>query len=139
MIRIRQITKCLILWKDRLMKKTDIKYYIYLQLLLIILSFGGVVSKTASVEKFLSFEWIVLYGVLVFILGIYAIFWQQILKHIMLSKAYACKAITVVWGMIWGVVFFHEHLTLTNILGGALVIAGVVLVASGKEPNDNSD
>lgn len=121
------------------MKKTDLRIYLLLHLLMLFMSFGGVVSKTAAGERFLSFRWICLYGVLLLILGLYAVFWQQILKHIMLSKAYACKAVTVVWGMIWGAVFFHEKLTLTNILGGALVIAGVVLIASGKGSNDNAD
>ena len=120
------------------MKNQNTKYYILLQLLLLVLSFGGVASKTAAGEQFLSFKWIVLYGILILILGIYAIFWQQILKHIPLSRAYACKAVTVVWGMIWGIVFFHEQLTVMNIIGGILVIIGVVLVTSGKDKDDNT-
>ena len=121
------------------MKHSNTRYYILLQLLMLLMSFGGVASKTAANERFLSLKWCMLYGVLLLILGVYAIFWQQILKHIMLSRAYACKAVMVVWGMIWGAVFFHEQLTATNIIGGVLVIAGVIFVASGKETYDNTD
>ena len=121
------------------MKRTEIRYYFLLHLLMLMLSFGGVVSKTASGLPFLSLKWILLYGVLLLILGLYAIFWQQLLRHIMLSRAYACKSVTIVWGMIWGVLFFHELLTVKHIIAGVLVIAGVVLIASGKETHDTAD
>ena len=38
----------------------------------------------------------------------------------------ADKAITVVWGLIWGLLFFHEKITLGKIAGVILVIAGVI-------------
>lgn len=121
------------------MKKTNTKYYIFLQLLLLFMSLGGVVSKTAAGEQVLSFKWCALYALLIFILGVYAIFWQQILKHIPLSRAYACKAVGIVWTMLWGVIIFHEVLTATNIIGGIMVLIGVIFVTSGKESHDDTD
>ena len=118
------------------MKKNDTKYYVLLMLLMLLMSFRGVCSKTAAGERFLSFRWCLFYGMLLGILGLYAVFWQQILKHVELSRAYACKAVTVVWGMVWGVVFFHESLTPANIIGGLLVIVGVILVTWGEKHDD---
>ena len=121
------------------MKNSNAKYYILLQLLLLVFSFGGVASKTAAGEQFLSFRWIMLYGILILILGIYAIFWQQLLKHILLSRAYACKALGIIWTMLWGVVFFHEQITVKNIIGAVLVMIGVLLVTVRKEQHDDTD
>ena len=105
---------------------------------MLLMSFGGVFFP-AAMEPFLSPKWIVLYGALLLILMIYALFWQQILKYIKLSTAYACKSVTVVWGMIWGVLLFNEQLTAKQIIGGVLVIGGVLLVSSGKEYRDKAD
>lgn len=73
------------------------------------------------------------------ILGTYAIFWQQIIKRMPLSSAYANKAITVVWGMIWGLLIFNESITIQKLLGALIVVTGVVLFAfseKGGEPED---
>jgi drug/metabolite transporter (DMT)-like permease len=121
------------------MKGSEKRYFILLHMLMLLMSFGGVFSKKAAAENFLSLKWLVLYGALLLVLMIYAVFWQQILKHMKLSTAYACKSATVVWGMIWGVLFFNEQLSVKQIIGGVFVIAGVILVASGKESHDKAD
>lgn len=61
------------------------------------------------------------------ILFIYAIGWQQIIKVLPLTTAYANKAITVVWGIVWGCVFFSEQITPGKLLGALLVVIGVVI------------
>jgi drug/metabolite transporter (DMT)-like permease len=114
-------------------KQSNLRYYLLLHALLLLFSTGGIFSKTAANEPFLSVKWILLYGALLTVLGIYAIFWQQILRHIPLNSAYICRSVTVVWGMLWGVLFFHEHLTAANLIGGGLVMAGVLLVVTGKQ------
>ena len=49
--------------------------------------------------------------------------------------AFANKAVTVIWGMVWGFFIFGESVSALNILGAAMVIVGVVLYAraDGKE------
>ena len=47
---------------------------------------------------------------MVAILGIYAIGWQQVIKRMPLTTAYANKAVTLVWGLVWGLLLFHEQL-----------------------------
>ena len=77
------------------------------------------------------------------ILFIYAIGWQQILKRLSLSMAFANKAVTVIWGMVWGFFIFGESVSALNIWGAAMVVVGVVLYAraDGKEekPGDSID
>lgn len=94
---------------------------------LLMYSFSGVFSKMASGFGFLSLEFCFCYGGLLLILGLYAIFWQQIIKRIPLTLAYANKAVTVIWGMIWGIVFFGESISATKVVGAVIVIVGVIL------------
>ena len=86
---------------------------------------------------------ILLYGGMLVILFIYAIGWQQILKRLSLSMAFANKAVTVIWGMVWGFFIFGESVSALNIWGAAMVVVGVVLYAraDGKEeqPGDSID
>ena len=72
-----------------------------------------------------------------FLLGFYAIGWQQIIKRLPLTTAFANKAVTVVWGIIWGAVFFHESITVGKVIGAALVIVGVVIYARADEGEVN--
>ncbi len=113
------------------MKK--IKPYIILNVVLLFYSLSGLFSKTASSKQFLSFEFILFYGLSLFILGVYAILWQQAIKRMPLNVAYANKAVTLVWGMVWGAIFFKEHISLANIIGAAVVLFGVILMVTGGE------
>lgn len=109
------------------MKKENLKILILLHILLAVLSLSGVFTKLASYEEFLSLKFIIYYGLVILVLGIYAIAWQQIIKRIPLTSAYANKAVTVVWGIIWGVIFFSEEIKPGKIVGAAIVISGILL------------
>ena len=100
----------------------------FLQLSILILSLTGILAKKASAVDFLSVEFITYYCLILFIMGIYAILWQQIIKKFELSVAYANKGSLIIWTFIWAVLFFQETITLNNILGAVLVIAGIVMV-----------
>ncbi len=115
------------------MKRLKIKNFIFLHLLLLIFSFCSVFSKLASQNEFLSFKFCMFYGLSILILGIYAIFWQQILKKFTLTTAFINKAITIVWGIIWGIVFFKEKIQLNMIVGAIIVFIGVSLVVLTDE------
>ena len=105
------------------------KYFIYLHILLVLYSLSAVFSKLASVEPFLSFKFCMFYGMVFFLLALYALCWQQIIKHLPLTVAYANKAITVVWGILWGMLIFGEKLTSGKVIGAVFVICGIVLYA----------
>lgn len=109
-----------------------------LHVLLFVYSFSGFFSKNASRQPFMSFEFCAFYAGMLAIMVIYAIGWQQILKHLPLTLAFANKAVTVVWGIVWGAVFFGEAITWPMILGAAIVMAGLVLfgIADAQERAD---
>ena len=115
------------------------KILIALHILLMVYSLDGILSKLASFESFMSFKWCLCYGGVVALLGIYAIGWQQIIKRMPLTSAYANKAVTVLWGIVWGFVFFNEHITLGKIVGALFIICGVILfsIADGDSASDD--
>ena len=106
-----------------------------LHLLLLVYSFSGCFSKTAAGQPFLSLKFILLYGGTLVILAVYALGWQQIIKRLPLTTAFANKAVTVVWGIVWGALFFGEAIPPGKLAGAALNIGGVVLFvkADGEE------
>lgn len=109
------------------MDKTKIKTLFGLHLLLMVYSMSSICSKMAAGSKFLSFRFCLFYAIIVALLGLYAIGWQQIIKRLPLTVAFANKSVTVVWGIIWGLVFFHEKITVGKLVGALFVIAGVIL------------
>ena len=111
------------------MNKSKLKVLFALHLMLMVYSMSGICSKMASQQPFLSFKFCLFYAIIIFLLGFYAIGWQQIIKRLPLTTAFANKAVTVVWGIVWGAVFFHESITVGKVIGAALVIVGVVIYA----------
>ncbi|MFR7746469.1 MAG: transporter [Eggerthellaceae bacterium] len=100
---------------------------IALHILLLFYSLSGIFSKNAAYQPFLSMPFILLYAGMLMVLFVYAIGWQQIIKRLPLTLAFANKAVTVVWGILWGVLIFHEQLNAQMVIGAILVIAGIVL------------
>ena len=116
---------------------SKLKTMLMLHLMLMVYSMGGICSKLAGAEPFLSLKFCLYYGVIIALLGFYAIAWQQIIKRMPLTTAFANKAVTVVWGLVWGIVFFQEQVTFGKILGAALVILGVVIYAKADEEKED--
>lgn len=104
-----------------------VKTLFALHMLLMVYSTSGILSKLAAGVDFLSIEFCLYYGGVLLLLGFYAIGWQQILKRLPLTTAFSNKAVTIVWGIIWGALFFFEPITLPKAVGALLIIAGVVL------------
>ncbi len=110
-----------------IMDKSKLKVLLVLHIMLMIYSVSGICSKLAAGEPFLSIKFCLYYMAIILLLGFYAIGWQQIIKRLDLTTAFANKAVTVVWGIIWGLVFFKESITVWKIVGAAFVIGGIVL------------
>lgn len=111
--------------------------YIILHIIIFIYSLCGIWSKNAAAQPFMSFEWIMFYGLLILCLMIYAVLWQQILKKVDLNVAYLSKSVIIIWSTLWGILFFNETISWTNVIGGIIVIAGVILMVSGgKKDNE---
>lgn len=109
------------------------KIYLLLHLLLFVNSFGGVCSKLAGKQAVFSPLFFLFYGMLLLILAIYAVFWQQIIKRMPLSAAYLNKPVGMIWGILWGILFFQEHLTVRMVIGAAVVLTGMVIVGQTDE------
>ena len=109
------------------MGKVDKRVFLALHLLLFLFACTAVLSKLAAQEEFLSLRFFLFFGGEFLLLGIYAVGWQQILKRLPLTLAYTNKAVTLVWSLLFGVLLFHERVGIKQILGCALVVAGVVL------------
>lgn len=121
------------------MKKSKMKILFLLHLMLMIYSLSGICSKKAAEVPFLSFGFCFYYGMVILLLGCYAVGWQQIIKRLPLTTAFANKAVTVVWGIIWGAVFFHERITPGKLLGAAIVIVGVVVYVLSEKQEESHD
>ena len=117
------------------MKNTKLKNYIVLHLLFALVSLSSVCSKFASGCEFLSLKYCFWQCGMIGFLGLYAIGWQQIIKHMPLASAYVNKAATVLWGLVWGLLIFKESLTPGKIIGAVIVAVGVVLFAAA-DPQD---
>mgnify|MGYP000694328304 FL=1 len=115
------------------MKKISPKLILALQLVVMLYTLSSVAAKIASGQAFLSLPFIVYYGVEILILGFYAIAWQQIIKRCDLSVAYANRSMAILWSLVWTVIFFHEALTVKNIIGVLIVFAGTMIVNSDGE------
>ena len=112
------------------MKKNNWKVIAALQALLILFSFANVLSKKASGYPFLSIPFCLFYGGMIALLGLYAVGWQQVIKRIPLTTAYANRAVCTFWTLLWSVLFFGEQITLGKVLGVAVVVTGVLLYTS---------
>ena len=101
-----------------------------LHISLLFSSLSGVFSKMASryTGNIFSIEFIFWFGLVFVIMFGYAIIWQQILKRMPLTVAYANRPVTLIWGIIWGALIFGEKVTWNMIAGAAIIFAGIYLV-----------
>lgn len=106
--------------------------YLLLHISLLFSSLSGVCSKMASryTDNIFSIPFLFWFGLVFVIMFGYAIIWQQILKRLPLTVAYANKPVTLVWGIIWGSLIFSEKITWNMFLGAAVIFAGIYLVSS---------
>lgn len=119
-------------------KGVTFKNIILLQAIIIIYTVSSVMSKLASASEE-PIQFLLFFGLEFVILAVYAVLWQQMIKKFELSVAYANRSMAILWSMIWAVVFFHDQITLKNILGVLLVLLGTIIVnidAKGEGQDD---
>lgn len=113
--------------------KTSIKSLILLHFVLLLYSLCTICSKNAAAHHFLSLNWALWYGLSLAGLFAYAILWQQVIKKLPLTIAYANKAIVIIWGIIWGVLFFQETIKPNMLIAAAIIILGIAIVGTCDE------
>ncbi len=109
------------------------KYLIALNILFFVYSFTGVLTKAAAREEFFSMPFFLLYGGVIALMGFYAVAWQQIIRYLPLTVAYANKAMIIIWGLLWGVLFFNERVTVGKLVGVFMVFMGIVLFSRSND------
>lgn len=112
-------------------RSLDWKMLLFLQCAVCIYTLSGIAAKLASNYAFLSIGFILCYGAEILVLGVYAVIWQQIIKRIDISVAYANRALAIFWSALWAAVLFREQITIQNILGIALIFIGTMVVNWG--------
>ena len=106
---------------------------VLLQAVIVIYTFSSVLAKLASGQEVFTAGFVMFYLGELAVLGIYALLWQQMIKRFELSVAYTNRAMALLWSLVWAVVFFHEQVSIRQIVGVALVILGTVIVNGGRE------
>lgn len=116
--------------------KFKIGSMIFLHLTFFIYSLASVFSKKAGSEDVFSLKFVCFYGIVLVILMLYAVLWQQNLKRLPLVTAYANKAVTVIWGMIWGILLWKEKVNLNNVIGAIIIMFGVAMIATEEKEEE---
>ena len=117
-----------------------IKGFVLLHIALLIYSTCPLFSKNASMHAFLSPGFIGFYGGFIVVLGIYALLWQQVIKYLPVTTAYANKGITIVWGLLLGRIVFGERISRRQIIAAVIIIAGTLLyVYADREETDREE
>ena len=114
-------------------KKTKLKDICILQIVIAIYTLSTVCAKFASGQEFMSFQFILYYGIEMMILGVYAIIWQQLLKKFDVSIAYANKAMGLLWSIVLAILIFNDTITIKNVIGVLIVIIGTIIVNNEDE------
>jgi len=101
----------------------------------LVYSLSTVAANMASKHEFLSFKYILFFGLEFGILAVYAVLWQQVIKRFELSIAYSNKSIMLLWTMLWNYLIFSQGITPGKVVGVLLVMAGVVVmnIGGGRE------
>ena len=112
--------------------------FLALQLLLLCYALSTVMQKLAAQQEFMSLRFLLCAAGMFLFLGVYALGWQQVLKRLPLTVAYATsKAVVFLWMLVFGALLFHERVSVRQLLGCALLMAGVVLFALAEKEDGN--
>lgn len=113
-------------------KKISIISILVIQAAVVIFTMSGICAKLSSRYEVMSPKFLLFIFLELAALGVYAIFWQQIIKRFDLSLAYVNRATSIFWSMIWAAVLFGEGVTLKNIIGVIVIFIGIMTVNSDE-------
>lgn len=114
-------------------KSRNLLSFLFMHIAFLVYTLYPLLGKFATRYEMLSFQFVALYCVVFAILFLYAILWQQVLKRIPLTTAIANKSITIVWGMIFGLLIFGEGISLKMLIGAVLILSGILILSTEKE------
>lgn len=114
-------------------KKANLFSFLFMHASFLLYCIYPLLGKFATRYELLSLPFIVLYCVVFGVLFAYAVLWQQVLKRFALTTAIANKSVTIIWGMVFGLLFFKETVTLKMLIGAVLILSGIFLLSTEKE------
>ena len=106
----------------------EISKIIALLLINLLYASVGIFTKLASQYDFLSWSYIVFFGIAVGIIGIYAILWQQLIKRIDLTTACVFKGTGLIYAMLFAYFIF-------SIISSSVFFIVVISRNQSKETN----
>lgn len=108
--------------------KTNLPDIIRLHLVIFIYSLSTIFAKFAGMQNIHSAVFLAFVFLMFLFLALYAVFWQKALGRFELSVAYANRAADLLWGLVFGTVFFGERISIRSVVCVMLVFSGIVLV-----------
>lgn len=81
--------------------------------------------KWEILKQYMTNYWFAICGVFFISAGV---LWMYILKNFPLSQAYPLSSIAFVFGMVFGILVFHETATVAKCMGALLIIVGAFLL-----------
>ncbi|MBR0373981.1 MAG: transporter [Mogibacterium sp.] len=107
--------------------------YLLMHFGIFIFTMSTVCAKLAAQYEMFSFHFFLFYGLDLFGAFLFAVIWQQVLKRMPLSVAYANKPVSLVWGLIWGALLFQEQIKWNMIVGAIVIFAGILIIGADNE------
>lgn len=89
----------------------------------------SIFTKMASQQEPMSLPYLLWIAGAVGVVGVYAMLWQQVIARLPLSTAYMFKGTSLVFVLLFSALLFGEAITLNNVVGSAIILAGIVLFA----------
>ena len=114
-------------------RQTRIRDILLLQGCVLLFSASSVMLKLAGTAELLSLRCILFYGAGLALLGVYALFWQRFLERMPLTVAYANRAMSMCWSMIFGALLFGERIRPGMVIGVSVIAAGIILMVTADE------
>ncbi len=102
--------------------------HLFINFVFFFYSLISIAMKLGSNQKFFSLNFLIFYFIVILMLFIYAIMWQKILKYFNLGTAYIYKGTTIIWTLLWSVIFFSEKISFNNMIGGLIVLFGIFMI-----------
>ncbi len=89
----------------------------------------SICTKMASREEMVSWPYLFWIAGAIGVMGVYALLWQQVIARMPLSTAYLFKGTSLIFVLLFSALLFGEAITTNNLIGSAIIIAGIVLYA----------
>ena len=89
----------------------------------------SIFTKLASQHQMLTWSYLLCDIGAIGVMGLYALLWQQVIARMSLSMAYMFKGTSLIFVLLISVLLFGEAITMNNVIGSVIIIAGIVLYA----------